>query len=131
MLKRILYWLFTSLLAAWLLSGGIFDSTHAPAAIAILHKLGYPEYLCTFLGACKLLAIPALLYPRARYLREWAYAGIAFDALGAFFSHLAVRDAAGETAAPLLMLAFAVASYLLRPENYRLHPIQVRAGVAA
>jgi hypothetical protein len=72
-----------------------------------------------------------LLYPRARYLREWAYAGIAFDALGAFFSHLAVRDAAGETAAPLLMLAFAVASYLLRPENYRLHPIQVRAGVAA
>lgn len=121
MLKRILYWLFTALLAAWLLAGGIFDSTHAPAALAILHRLGYPDYLCTILGPCKLLAIPALLYPRARFLREWAYAGITFDALGAFYSHLAVKDSVGDTVAPLIMLVFAAGSYLLRPEEYRLH----------
>ena len=110
MLKRIFYWLFTALLAAWLLAGGIFDSIHAPEALAILHKLGYPDYLGTILGACKLLAVAALLYPRTRLLREWAYAGIAFDALGAAFSHLAMKDSVGEIAAPLLMLGFAAGS---------------------
>jgi hypothetical protein len=131
MLKRILYRLCTLLLAAWLLAGGLFDSTHAPAAITILHKLGYPDYLGAFLGVSKLLAVPALLYPRARFLREWAYAGIAFDALGAAFSHLTVHDSAGEIAAPLIKLTFAVGSYLLRPATYRLHQAIVAVGQAA
>jgi len=104
--KRISYWLFTALLAAWLLAGGIFDVFHLPAANAILQALGYPAYLATILGVCKLLAVPALLYPRTRFLREWAYAGITFDT----------------TIAPLIMLSFATVSYMLRPAAYRLHP---------
>ena len=122
MFQRILYWILIVLLSAWLLAGGLFDSTHAAAAIAILHKLGYPDYLGTILGVCKLLAVLALLYPGTRFLREWAYAGIAFDALGAAFSHLAVHASVGEIAAPLIMLTLAVGSYLLRPAAYRLHP---------
>lgn len=122
MAKQILYWIFTVLLALWLLAGGLFDITSAPAAIAILHKLHYPDYLSLILGPAKLLAILALFYPRARFLREWAYAGITFDALGAFLSHLAVHDGFADTLAPLVMLAFAVASYLLRPVTYRLQP---------
>lgn len=117
---RIAYWTFTALLAAWLLAGGLFDLTHALVTIALLHKLGYPDYLCNILGVAKLLAVLALLYPKANYLREWAYAGITFDALGAFFSHLAVHDGPANTIAPLIMLAFAAASYLLRPASYRL-----------
>jgi hypothetical protein len=124
MLQRISYWILIVLLSAWLLAGGLFDSTHAPAAIAILHKLGYPDYLGTILGVCKLLAVLAHLNPGTRFLREWAYAGIAFDALGAAFSHFAVHDSAGEIAAPLIMLMLAVGSYLLRPAAYRLLPAQ-------
>jgi len=131
MLKRILYWLFTILLILWLLAGGIFDSTHALGAIAILQRLGYPDYLGAILGVCKLLAIPALLYQRARLLREWAYAGVTFDALGAFFSHLAVKDAAGATVLPLIFLAFAVGSYLLRPAQYRLRGSGAGSGTIA
>ena len=127
MLKRIFYWVLTALLAAWLVAGGIFDSTHAPAAMALLHKLGYPDYLASFLGACKLLAVPALLYPPARLLREWAYAGIAFDVLGACFSHLAVKDDLGATITPLVMLVLAIGSYLLRPPNYRSLPAEAFA----
>jgi hypothetical protein len=115
MLHRPMYWLFTSLLLAWLIVGGVFDLTHAAGAIAILRELGYPEYLGSILGVGKLLAVPALLFPRLPTLREWAYAGIAFDGLGAFFSHVAVRDAASATFAPLVFLAFASISYALRP----------------
>ena len=121
MFKRISYWLFTALLTAWLLAGGIFDVFHLPAANAILQALGYPEYLATILGVCKLFAVAALLYPRTRFIREWAYAGITFDALGAFASHLAMKHSIGTTIAPLIMLSFAAISYWLRPAAYRLH----------
>ena len=126
MYKQISYWLFTALLAVWLLVGGIFDVFHLPAANAILRALGYPEYLATILGSCKLLAVAALLYPRTRFVREWAYAGITFDALGAFASHLAMKHSIGATIAPLIMLSFAAASYCLRPTAYRLH-LAIRA----
>jgi hypothetical protein len=117
---QVFYWTATLLLAIWLLAGGIFDAAHARGAVAILKTLGYPEYLCTILGACKMLAVMALLYPPTRLLREWAYAGITFDALGAFVSHLAVRDGVTAAAAPLLMLSLAAVSYWLRPSNLRM-----------
>jgi len=123
MVHRAAYWLFTSLLLAWLIVGGVFDLTHAAGAIAILRKLGYPEYLGSILGVGKLLAVPSLVYPQWPTLREWAYAGIAFDGLGAFFSHLAVRDATGATIAPLVFLVFAGISYALLP-GLRVKPME-------
>lgn len=120
MTKQILYWSFTGLLVAWLVAGGVFDVVHAKAAVGLLATLGYPAYVCTILGPCKLLAVAALLDPRTRLLREWAYAGITFDTLGAFISHLEVKDSFASAAAPLLMLAFAAGSYMLRPAKFRM-----------
>ena len=109
------YRLFTAALAAWLLAGGLFDVSRSPGALAILRTLGYPAYLCPVLGVAKLLAIAALLYPRSRLLREWAYAGVTFDGLGALISHLAVRDGLVSTCAPAVFLVVAALSYVLRP----------------
>ena len=114
MLRRLSYWVSTLLLVLWLLAGAGFDLTHAAGALAILRTLGYPAYLSTMLGVCKLLAVPALLYPRAGRLREWAYAGVAFDGLGAAYSHLAIHDTAGATLAPIVFLVFAAMSYWMR-----------------
>jgi hypothetical protein len=122
MRERILYWTFTGLLAAWLLAGGTFDITHAKGAVAILAGLGYPEYLSTILGAAKLLAVLALMHPRTQRLREWAYAGITFDGMGALFSHIAMKDPAVPTLAPLVFLAITLGSYLLRPARYKTGP---------
>ena len=119
MTRRVLYWFFTILLALWLLAGGSFDVVRASGAVAILRVLGYPAYLCTILGVAKLLAVPALLQRRAKVLCEWAYAGVTFDGLGAFFSHVAVHDGAVATIAPLVFLAFAAISYSLRPAALR------------
>jgi hypothetical protein len=127
MVRRVAYWMFTGLLVAWLIAGGGFDIAHAQGALAILRTLGYPEYLGSILGVAKLLAVPALLFPRWPTLREWAYAGVSFDGIGAFLSHLAVRDSLSATIAPLLFLTFAVVSYALRP----LPPEQLRRSVRA
>jgi hypothetical protein len=114
-MRRSVYWVFTILLVVWLVAGGSFDLARAFGAMAILRTLGYPPYLCTILGVAKLLAVPALLYSRAGRIQEWAYAGVAFDGLGALLSHAAVHDTAGATIAPLLFLTFMTMSYLLRP----------------
>ncbi len=114
------YWTLTALAALWLAGGGVLDLMRAPVVAAILRRLGYPIYLCSILGACKILAVAAILRARNPLLREWAYAGITFLTIGAFLSHLAVHDSVNATAAPVTLLALAVGSYLLRPAHYRL-----------
>lgn len=115
-----LYWIVTGLLAAWLTLGGVLDTARVSATRTIMETLHDPDYMLLILGPAKLLAVLALLYPRTRLLREWAYAGIAIDGLGAFFSHCAVHDTVGHAISPLIFLAVAAASYLLRPQAMRL-----------
>jgi hypothetical protein len=119
MARRYGYWIFTVLLALWLVPSGMADLMRIPAVLEILKRLGYPGYLAPILGTSKLLAIAAILYPRTRLLREWAYAGITFLLLGAFASHCAVHDPVVIRATPMLVLGFAAGSYLLRPAQYR------------
>jgi hypothetical protein len=56
--------------------GGVTDIAGLPAAHEIMRTLQYPGYMLLILGPCKLLAVLALLYPKTRLLREWAYAGV-------------------------------------------------------
>ena len=120
MAKRIGYWVLTVLLALGLVPGGILDLVGVPAWIQILTHLGYPAYVAYILGAGKVLAIAAILHPGTRILREWAYAGISFNLIGAFVSHIASHDPATTALAPVVVLAFAAGSYLLRPDQYKL-----------
>jgi hypothetical protein len=120
MQKRYGYWIFTGLLVLWLIPNGVLDLMRIPGVIAGLGHLGYPAYLALILGTWKLLAVAALLYPRTRLVREWAYAGITFDMFDAFLSHLAVHDSIAIALAPMVILAFAAGSYFLRPDRFRL-----------
>jgi hypothetical protein len=122
MQKRYGYWICTGLLVLWLIPNGVLDLMRIPGVIAGLGHLGYPPYLALILGTWKLLAVAALLYPRTRLVREWAYAGITFDMFDAFLSHLAVHDPIAVALAPIVVLAFAAGSYFLRPASFRLSP---------
>lgn len=122
MKKSVAYWIVTGVLAAWLTIGGVPDLAQVDKTRAIMRTLHYPDYLLLILGPCKLLAVMALLSPKTRFLREWAYTGITIDALGAFAWHCAVRDTLSNTLSPLAMLGIAAGSYLLRPRRLRLTP---------
>jgi len=120
MRNRYGYWIFTGLAVLWLAPSGVVDAMRLPAVVAILARLGYPAYLAVILGVCKLLGVAAILYPRTRLLREWAYAGITFNLLGAFISHLVVHDPVLIAMTPLLVLVLVAASYQLRPDDFKL-----------
>lgn len=101
------------MLAVFFVITGIADLIKLPEAVAVFKHLGYPEYLLPFIGVAKLLASAALLFPRFPRLKEWAYAGLVFDVLGALYSHISVGDPISSWIAPTGVLAIVVASYFL------------------
>ena len=114
------YWTTTTLVALAFLTGGAAYLARADEPLRGMAALGYPAYFVTILGAWKLLGGLALLAPRLPRLKEWAYAGIAFDLTGAAFSHAAVGHPAAKVIAPLVILGLAAASWALRPASRRL-----------
>ena len=114
------YWTTTTLVALAFLTGGAAYLARADEPLRGMATLGYPAYFVTILGAWKLLGGLALLAPRLPRLKEWAYAGIAFDLTGAAFSHAAVGHPAAKVVAPLVILGLAAASWALRPASRRL-----------
>jgi hypothetical protein len=99
---------------------GLLDLTGAPSMAQHVTALGYPDYLQHFLGVAKLLGAAVILLPRVRRLKEWAYAGMTFDLVGASYSHVAHHDASSELFLPVALLALLATSYFLRPESRRL-----------
>jgi uncharacterized membrane protein YphA (DoxX/SURF4 family) len=119
------YWITTSLASLNLLIAGTAYLAGVQVVREGFAELGYPAYVMTLLGGCKVLGGIALLAPGLPRLKEWAYAGIAFNLIGAAVSHAAVGHPTAKVLAPLVVLALAVASCVLRPDNRR-----IQAGVA-
>jgi hypothetical protein len=122
--RAIVYWATTGLLALDFFVGGIASLAHPPAVVAGMEHLGYPAYFATLLGAWKVLGAMAIVAPRGKRLKEWAYAGIFFDLTGAVVSHAASGDGA-KALAPLLFVALAIASWALRPASRTLGTISL------
>lgn len=116
------YWITTGLIALNFLIAGTAYLAGARAVREVFIELGYPAYVVALLGVCKLLGGLALLAPGCPRLKEWAYAGIAFNLIGAAVSHAAVGHAWPKVLGPLVLLGIGVASWSLRPASRRLEP---------
>jgi hypothetical protein len=85
-----------------------------PPIVAAIRGLGYPDYFRQLLGIAKILGAAALVLPRMRTLREWAYAGFTFDLVAAIASHLMSGEPAAHIAPAAIALALLAGSYSLR-----------------
>jgi hypothetical protein len=86
----ILYWVFTGLFSAFMLFTAIPDILMSPDAVTFIISLGYPKYLIPFLGVAKVLGSIVILIPGLPRLKEWAYAGLFIDLVGATYSNICV-----------------------------------------
>jgi DoxX-like family len=114
------YWTTTILIALALCSGGAAYLFRAEAPLRGMAELGYPAYFVTNLGVWKVLGALAIVAPGFPRLKEWAYAGIAFDLTGAALSHVAAGQPLVRAIAPLALLAIAAVSWALRPATRKI-----------
>ena len=119
---KILYWVFTGLLAALMLLSGIPDILLIPDAVTIFKHLGYPTYLIPFLGVAKVLGALVIIIPDFPRLKEWAYAGFVFDLTGAIYSHLSVGDPASAWLPILVGYIIIALSYIFYHKKLKAAP---------
>lgn len=88
---NILYWVFTILFAGLMIFSAIPNIMLDETTMEIFVKgLGYPAYFIQLLGIGKALGSIAILIPGLnKTVKEWAYAGLFFDLIGATYSGIA------------------------------------------
>lgn len=121
--NKIIYWVSTIWLALGMFATGavqLFKAKEGQGGVDMIAHLGYPVYLVTMLGICKILGVVVLLVPKFPLLKEWAYAGFFFIMCGAIFSHIASGDAAKELFPSLLLLILTALSWYFRPANRKM-----------
>jgi hypothetical protein len=106
-----LYWVFTILFAALMIFSAVGGIQPSEETIKMLHDgMGYPIYFIQFISIAKILGAVAILIPGLKRIKEWAYAGLFFDLLGAIYSGITV--AKGIDPKMLFMLAWIVPGIL-------------------
>ncbi len=123
---KVAYWIVTILMPALMVLSAIPDILMVEGAVEMFTHLGYPKYLIPFIGVAKILGVLAVVIPGIpRSLKEWAYAGLMIDLVGALYSHISVGDSALFFIAPVIAVVLVSGSYLL----YR--TVYMNAGLLA
>lgn len=106
-----IYWILTGLFAFLMFGSAIPDILSAKIAVDGFAKIGMPAHLVPFLGVAKALGVFAILVPGHPRIKEWAYAGLVFDLIGATWSIAASGQPAANWVGMVLPLSLAAASY--------------------
>jgi hypothetical protein len=117
--KLIWYWIITLVLSFCIFSGGLAQAAEAKGVVQSFKPLGYPNYFISLIGG-KVLGVIAVLIPKFKLLKEWAYAGIFFAMSGAVISHIASGNVSVQIIAPFLLAVFTVLSWYLRPADRKI-----------
>ena len=109
--QKIIFWVTTVII--FLMEGVMpaFTSQTEMAKEGIKH-LGYPEYFGNALVVFKVVGALLLIIPQVpKRIKEWAYAGFAFDFIFASISHFAVDGLNFQSFFPLIILVILLVSY--------------------
>jgi uncharacterized membrane protein YphA (DoxX/SURF4 family) len=115
--RTALYWLTTALVTAGFGIPGILLLAHQQHFATDMQHLGYPPYFLDVLGFWKIAGVLVILAPRLPRIKEWAYAGLMFDVIGASSSRLFMGDGPTSLIVPALLALVLVVSWALRPSG--------------
>ena len=123
---KIIFWIATSIIA---IMEGVVPALTSQTELAKegIRHLGYPPYFGNALVVFKVLGVLALVVPQVpKRVKEWAYAGFAFDFIFATISHGAVDGISGQTFFPLVIFGILIVSYIYYHKimmHNRKHPL--------
>lgn len=120
---NISYWILTGLLIPLLGIGSVMELLGNAKSVEVITSLGYPAYLSPFLGVTRILALLSIFVPKFQRLKEWAYAGLVFDVIGAIYSQIAVGNPFTYNLFPMLILGIILGSYFLHHKRISSKPL--------
>jgi hypothetical protein len=88
---KIIYWTITGLFSAFMLFSSVPGAMLESEAKQFINHLGYPDYFILLISWLKILGIAVILIPGFPKIKEWAYAGLCFDLVGAIVSIIAIE----------------------------------------
>lgn len=114
---NIIYWTSTIIAAGLMLFSAIPDAWLTEDASKFMNGyLHLPDYFTRFIGVAKILGVIAILIPGFPRIKEWAYAGLVFDLVGAVYSQVALKfpfwSSQGGWALMLIWIIPLVVSYI-------------------
>lgn len=118
--KLVWYWIITAILSFCIFFGGLAQALQVKDVVQGFKPLGYPNYFISIIGVWKVLGVIAILIPKFKLLKEWAYAGLFFTMTGAVISHIASDDVQVQIIAPIVLAIFTVVSWYLRPVDRKI-----------
>lgn len=120
-INEIIYWTSTVLLSFGMLVSGMSQLFHVKEMDELIAHVGYPLYFMYIIGVWKILGVIAILIPKHKLLKEWAYAGFFFLMTGALISHLAIGDGGKAIFGPLFQTIFIILSWYFRPADRKIY----------
>lgn len=108
---KIIFWILNGLFAFMMSGSAIPDLIFMPIARQGFAEMGMPAHLLPFLGAAKMLGVIAILVPGFPRIKEWAYAGLTFDLIGAIWCVAHAGKSVGDWAPMLIGIALAFGAY--------------------
>ena len=110
---KTLYWVFTVLFSAAMIFTAVPDVLLSADAVTFMKDhLGFPNYFTFFIGIAKILGSLVILIPGLKTLKEWAYAGLFFDLVGAIYSVISVDGFQPQMLIMLIWVVLFVLSYV-------------------
>lgn len=117
------YWVFSILFALAMIFTAVEDVLLTQRVVEFMKgHLGYPNYFTFFIGMAKILGSVAILIPGIGRLKEWAYAGLAFDIIGAIYSAVCVDGFQPPMAIMLIWVVLFILSYTYYRKMENLEP---------
>jgi len=104
--QKIIYYISLSVFSAAVIGAILNSIFNYDAIVLVFIKLGYPLYLIQILGVAQLFGLLLIIFNKAHFTLEWAYAGFFMNySLGAI-AHLTIKDGNGASAVICLILLF-------------------------
>lgn len=118
---NIAYWIVTILFAGFMIFSSVDGILMNERAVQFMEgMLHFPTYMIPFISWAKVLGVIGILVPGFPRIKEWAYAGLFFDLVGATYATYAVMPDIGGLMIMFLIIAFLFASYFLHHKRMQM-----------
>jgi uncharacterized membrane protein YphA (DoxX/SURF4 family) len=120
---KTIFWIVTIVFAVFMAFTAVPDVMLVPDAVKFMTHLGYPNYFTVFIGVAKILGCIAIVIPGYFRVKEWAYAGLFFDLMGAIYSIICTAGVDASLLFMVLPVIIGALSYIYYHKVYGLQSV--------